>query len=203
MSAAKNTFDMLISQGTISNALYQYLESQSIHIDFSDLLRWQWTLAVSALDRYIHDIVRAGMVMEFEGRKNPTPKYQKFRIEMSTYAMIHSSPVPSVEFEQEVERQHSFLAFQYPDKIADALSLIWDEANKWDVIGRTMVPPVPAPDLKTKLKNIVLRRNQIVHEGDCFSLSPPLGQQPISLSDVNDVVSFIKSLVLAIDTCVT
>jgi len=203
MSTAKNTFDMLISQGTISNGLYQYLESQSIHIDFSDLLRWQWTLAVSALDRYIHDIVRAGMVMEFEGRKNPTPKYQNFRIDMSTYAMIRSSPVPAVAFEQEVGRQHSFLAFQYPDKIADALSLIWDEANKWDVIGRTMVPPVPVPDLKTKLKNIVLRRNQIVHEGDCLSLSPPLGQQPISLSDVNDVVRFIKSLVLAIDTCVT
>lgn len=203
MSTAKNTFDMLISQGTISNALYQYLESQSIHMDFSDLLRWQWTLAVSALDRYIHDIVRAGMVMEFEGRKSPTLKYQKFRIEMSTYALICSSPVPAVAFEQEVERQHSFLAFQYPDKIADALSLIWDEVNKWDVIGRTMVPPVPASDLRTKLKNIVLRRNQIVHEGDCFSLSPPLGQQPISLSDANDVVSFIKSLVSAIDICVT
>ena len=202
MSTAKNTFDMLISQGSISNALYQYLENQNIPIDFSDLLRWQWTLAVSALDRYIHDIVRAGMVMEFEGRKSPTSKYQNFRIDMSTYTMIHSSPVPAAAFEQEVGRQHSFLAFQYPDKIADALSLIWDETNKWDVIGRTMIPPVSAVDLKTKLKNIILRRNQIVHEGDCLSLSLPLSQQPISLSDVDDVVSFINSLVLAIDTCV-
>lgn len=31
--------------------------------------------------------------------------------------------------------------------------------------------------LKTKLKNIITRRNQIVHEGDCFSVNSSLHHQ--------------------------
>ena len=66
-----------------------------------------------------------------------------------------------------------------------------------------MATPIDSATLKTKLKNIVVRRNQIVHEGDCLSTNMPLIQQTISLSDTEDVISFITELVDAIDKSVT
>lgn len=202
MRTALNVFHALINQGTISDGLYQYLDSQKIPIDFSDLLRWQWTLSVSALDRYIHDIVRIGMVQIFDGRRPQTPKYQTFHIGMNEFINITTAPISAIEFENVVARQHSFLAFQFPDKISDALAYIWDEKNKWDAISSHMTTAISSRDLRVKLTNIVTRRNQIVHEGDCFSTVLPLQQQPISLADTKDVINFISDLAEAIYTSV-
>lgn len=202
MKNAIKVFNALISQGTISSGLFQHFETQKVPLDFSDLLRWQWVLSVSALDRYIHDIVRIGMIEAFEGRRSQTSKFKTFRIDMKEFTNISGSPIPSIEFEKEIVRQHSFLAFQFPDKIADALAYIWDESNKWDVISSNMETNITASDLKVKIKNIVVRRNQIVHEGDCFSAIIPLQQQPISLNDAEDVTKFIADLVHAIDISV-
>ena len=166
------------------------------------MLRWQWTLSVSAFDRYIHDIVRIGMVQAFELKRPQTQKFKTFHIGMNEFANITTSPVPAIEFEREVARQHSFLAFQFPEKIADALAYIWDEKNKWDVISGNMKTAITSRDLKIKLTNIVTRRNQIVHEGDCFAAVLPLQQQSISLADTKDVIEFITELANAIYTSV-
>ena len=173
MSSAINTFHALMNQGTMSKGIYIYLDANKVPMDFSDLLRWQWVLSVSALDRYVHDTVRIGMLEIFEGRRNSTAKYKSFRIDLNNFNSIIESSTPVIEFEKEVIRQHSFLAFQYPEKIADALSYIWNEQNKWDVICSNMATDISSSNLRTKLKNIITRRNQIVHEGDYFSANSP------------------------------
>ena len=202
MTNAIKVFQSLINQTAIPNGLFRYIESQKVPIDASDLLRWEWVLAVSALDKYVHDIVRIGMVKEFLGARAKTDKYFTFRIEMAKYTSLIASPTPEVEFEKEVIRQHSYLAFQHPEKLVDALSFIWAEPHKWEVISKNMIPPISAKDLRTKLNNIVIRRDQIVHEGDCLAGVLPFQQQPISETDVNDVISFITELVHAIDAAV-
>ena len=186
MIAAKNTFDSLISQRNITMGLHEYIDSNKIPLDSSDLLRWQWVLAVSALDKYIHDIVRIGMIEEYAGRKPRTSKFKAFQLSMDALASIELASVPEIEFGNEVFRRHNFLAFQDPTKISDALSYIWEEQNKWEVISRNMRISISSNDLRTKLKNIIVRRNQIVHEGDCLLSILPLQQQPISLFDTND-----------------
>lgn len=202
MRNAMEVFNSLISQGTVTRGLYEYLATNKIPLDSSDLLRWQWVLSISALDKYIHDIVRTGMIDEFLGSRAPTSKFKAFHIDMNVLSNIKESSTPEIEFQKEIVRQHSFLAFQYPDKIADALSYIWDEPHKWTVISGNMSTAITADNLKTKLKNVVVRRNQIVHEGDCFSTTLPLQQQPILFCDAEDVVQFIKDLVNAIDTSI-
>lgn len=202
MRVALSAFKALIDQTEISKGLFHYIDTQKVPIDASDLLRWEWVLAVSALDKYIHDVVRIGMVEEFTGARTKTSKYYNFRIDMGKLANMNTTPSPAVEFENEVIRQHSFLAFQHPDKLADALSFIWTEQNKWDAISRKMSTPISANDLRTKLNNIVIRRDQIVHEGDCFTIALPLQQQQINEADVDDVLSFIKELVQAIHDCI-
>ena len=62
-----------------------------------------------------------------------------------------------------------------------------------------MATIITAEDLRIKLNNIVIRRDQIVHEGDCISAFGPLQQTPITEADVNDVIQFITELVDAID----
>lgn len=199
MTNALNTFCSLIAQAETSKGLFCYLREQRIPIDTSDLLRWQWVLAVSALDKYIHDIVRIGMVQEFQGTKPQTEKYKAFRIDMDSYIYLSSAVSPEIVFENEIFRQHSHLSFQYPEKIADALSYIWTQNNKWETISQNMATPISAKDLKTKLTNIIVRRNQIVHEGDCIVTVFPIQQQPMQASDVEDVIAFITELVHAID----
>lgn len=203
MNSAINTFHALMNQGTMSKGIYIYLDTNKVPMDISDLLRWQWVLSVSALDRYVHDIVRIGMLEIFEGRRNPTAKYKSFRIDLNNFNSIIESTTPVIEFEKEIIRQHSFLAFQYPEKIADALSYIWNEQNKWDVICSNMTTDISSSNLRTKLKNIITRRNQIVHEGDCFFANSPLHQQPITILDTDDVNKFITELANAIDISIS
>lgn len=202
MKNAIKTFDSLIDRLDTSQGLYGYIEQQKIPIDASDLLRWQWVMTVYALDKYIHDIVRAGMVEEFLGKRSQTDKYKNFHITMSSYLDLSSSKLPQIDFEREVTYRHSFLAFQSPDKISDALAYIWSENKKWEVISKNMTTPISEKDLKTQLNNIVLRRNQIVHEGDCLSFISPLQQQEIYNSDVEDVINFIAEIVHAINSLV-
>ena len=202
MINAKRTFETIINQTKVSAGLYNYLSAQKVPIDASDLLRWQWVLAISALDKYIHDIVRIGMIQEYQGRRTKTDKYKTFKINMDTYAYLSSSIAPEVDFEKEIIHQHSVLAFQHPDKISDALSYIWTEQHKWEAISQKMATPISPKDLRTKLNNIVVRRNQIVHEGDCFNLSVPFQQQTISEADVNDVITFVTELVQAISSLI-
>lgn len=203
MKHAKSLFYELIMQSQISAGICEYLQNQKVPLDASDLLRWQWVLAVSALDRYVHDIVLWGMLEVFRGNKKITPKYSNFSMNMDTYLIIKSSQYPDNDFEKAVIKSHSHQAFQDPEKISDALSHIWDEPHKWDVICHNMRTPISSNDLRTKLRNIVIRRNQIVHEGDCLSTDIPLSQQTITKSDTEDVVSFITDLVEAIDKSLT
>lgn len=198
MNNAMIVFRSLIEQCSTTMVVYEYLESKCVPLDAFDLLRWQYVLAVSALDKYIHDIVRIGMIQIFQGNRSETAKYKSFRIEFSLATIINNSANPEIVFSNEITRQHSFLAFQDPDKIADALSYIWEAKHKWSIISSNMATPISETDLKTKLKNIVIRRNQIVHEGDCLSTQIPLQQQIITKADTQDVINFIKELVVAI-----
>ena len=85
-------------------------------------------------------------------------------------------------------------SFQDPDKISDGLSHIWDESHKWQMIANHMGKT--ENDTKNELKNIVLRRNQIAHEGDyLFHLG---SRERIERSDTIEVMDFIQQLGTAI-----
>ena len=112
MTNAKAVFRAIIDQTNISKGLYNYIGEQKVPIDASDLLRWQWVIAVSALDKYIHDIVRIGMIQEFKGLRPKTDKYNSFRIDLMNYSSISSSPTPELEFERAVIQFSCYIDFQ-------------------------------------------------------------------------------------------
>lgn len=180
----------------ISNmhAIYKHL-TNSLKFnqdDVADIIRSEIVYLISAFDRLIHDLVKIGMIEIFLGNRPMTAAYKKFTISIEQSNMINNSTVPPPEFvfEQIIVKSHKHLSFQEPDKISNALSLIWDENHKWQKIATEL--GLSQNDVKIKLKNLVIRRNQIVHESDIDLFSGNL--LPIFETDVESATTFIKDL---------
>ena len=203
MLLSKQHFDQAISRVRQLDNLYLHLTA-TLHYpssDVSDILRSEVVYAVSAFDKYIHDIVRKGMVEIYLGTRLVTNAYKKFEISLEQFELIRiatSFPPPEAVFESSVTERHRHLSFQDPEKVSSALSLIWNEPYKWQRIAGCI--GMTENDTKIELKNIVIRRNQIVHEGDLNLLTGQL--QSISHNDTIEAVNFIERLGTCISTLI-
>jgi hypothetical protein len=164
--------------------------------DLTDILRAEWVYTVSAMDKLIHELVRIGMIEAFQNRRQRTPKFNSFGITTNTlFSNINNTGYPAEYwFEQEIIEKHKYLAFQSPDKITEALSLIWNDQHKWQTLAASL--GANQQTLTSQLKTIINRRNQIVHEAD-LDLSTGM-RRNIDKVDIDDVVSFIEKLSEAI-----
>lgn len=194
MQRAKSIFDDGIKRVRNIDTLFVHLTTALGFnpIDVSDLLRSEIVYVLSSFDRLIHDLVKIGMVDSFKGNRTTTNAYKNFNISLNQLEAINNASVPPAEFvfEQSIVSSHKYLSFQDPDKVSEALSLIWLENHKWQKIATEM--GMNQNDLKTELKNIVIRRNQIVHEGDLDLFTGNI--QSIIHSDTQQSVNFIDKL---------
>lgn len=195
MHRSKSRFDASVLRVRNLDSLYIHL-TNTLHfpaIDVSDILRSELVYIISAFDKLMHDIIKQGMIETFLGQRIATPSYKNFTITLAQLDSINNStliPSPVDIFEGIIINNHNHLSFQDPDKLNPALSLIWLESHKWQKIASCMA--MTENDVKVELKNIVIRRNQIVHEGDLDLLTGIL--QPIRHVDVIDSVNFIDKL---------
>jgi hypothetical protein len=79
-------------------------------VDASDMLRAQLVLAVSALDHYVHEITRLGMLSIFDGTKTASSAFLRFRVSLN--CLSSGQLLTRNEFDAEIRAQHSYLAFQ-------------------------------------------------------------------------------------------
>lgn len=166
-------------------------------LDASDLLRAQIVLAVSALDFYVHEVTLLGMIEVYAGKRTTTSAFAKYKI--SVGAMLAGYPGGGTAWlEAEIRDRHSFLSFQQPDKIADAIRL-FSEVKLWQSVGTIL--GVDESDVKSKLRLIVDRRNKIAHEAD-LDPSYPGARWPIYAGDAEHCRRFLTELVTAIHTVV-
>lgn len=159
-------------------------------IDSTDILRSQIVFVVSALDHYVHDVTRIGMLEAFNSQRDKTDAYLKFPISTRTLMSSQSNSQVITLFEQEIIDRHGYLAFQHPDKIAGAIRLIspialWEEVAK--IMGKEAV------HVKITLKLIVERRNKIAHEAD-LDPSFPNTLWPLFLSDTDSAIQNIVDI---------
>lgn len=192
MIRSHNTFIKLIDDTRHSMAIYDFIHhTVKAPLDYSDLLRWQWVQAVSAFDKLIHDLVKIGMIEIAKGSRPSTSKFNSFQVTLdSMKLMMNSESDYYTLLESHIEKKHSFLSFQEPDKVNEALSLYWNKEHKWQYISS--IYGNEERHVKAYLKNIVIRRNQIVHEADY--LSEHFDRESITVEDVNDVVEFISTI---------
>lgn len=199
MLSAKIDFDNSHERVHKIHELYNHLNNE-LHFqsDFIvDLLRSEIVYIVSALDKFIHDIVKIGILESYNGLRINTPAYNSFSISMlhiNTLANPTSQLTANQILENIVIENHKHLSFQDPDKIAQALSLIWLENHKWQKIADYV--NMDQNNLKIELRNIVIRRNQIVHEADMNLFTNSI--QEIQNIDVQNSITFIVRIVDAI-----
>lgn len=161
-------------------------------IDASDLLRAQLVLIVSALDYFVHELTLLGLVEVLEGARQPTDAFRKYKV--SGGLLISKSGISIADFVEDIRDRHSYLSFQQPEKIADAIRLIFDRPL-WRSVSAKL--GVTEDVVKTRLRLIVDRRNKIAHEAD-LDPSYPGARWPIAPGDCNDAIEFIESVCEAI-----
>jgi len=191
MLSSISQFRENISRVGTLGGLYYALDSLTTPlIDGSDILRSQIVLSVSALDHYIHAVARVGMLEVFTGKRPPTGAYLKFPVSANTLMASNSGSSGIDLFEEEIRERHSFLSFQQPDKVADAIRL-FSTCKLWEEVGIRM-GSTPS-EIKTRLQLIVDRRNKIAHEADLDPSFPGI-RWPITPSDANSVTDYISEV---------
>jgi hypothetical protein len=159
-------------------------------IDVSDLWRSQIVLVVSALDYFIHELARLGMIECAKGRRAKTDAYLRFEMPLSATESAIAGSAYEVWVGETVRERHSWQSFQDPDKLADAIRLM-SPVKLWEAVGHELGEP--PRDVKTRLKLIVDRRNQIAHEADLDPTNPGT-RWPINAPLVDDTVDFIEKV---------
>lgn len=192
MSDSLTRFHQNILETRALAGVHRYLVgSVRAPISFSDLLRAQIVYAVSAFDKFLHDLVREGIMQIYTGTKSPTPKYLSESIPLSVVRQLNAAPDPvagCVIFEGYIIQKLKFMSFQDPEKISSGLSYIWEERNKWLCIGAEA--GMNHETLKTTIKVIVARRNSIVHEADLDPISH--NKYPIDQADCDHALDVIE-----------
>lgn len=190
-----------IERVRILGGLYLALSKLTMPVvDSTDLLRAQIVLAVSALDHYIHELTRIGMLEVLNGSRPQTGAFERFQvtIKAAIEGMAGSSVNTNTWFETEIREKHGFLAFQHPDKIADAIRL-FSACELWPQVALKL--NLSTQDVKNRLRLIIERRNKIAHEADLDPSFPGL-RWPISPTDADNTVKFIEELCEAIHSVV-
>jgi hypothetical protein len=117
-------------------------------------------------------------------------------VSIQNHIDLSSASIPPAEivFAGIVKQKISHLSFLDPDKMADALGLIWNQDHRWQEISTVMGRN--QKDVKTELRNIYKRRNAIVHEADKDPVSNT--KMPLLSADAERIENFIRELGKAI-----
>ena len=197
MQSAIDLFRISIVRVRDLIAVHNSLKAQASSVlDLSDILRASLVLAVSALDYYIHEVVRIGMLEIHRGQRPEPPAFSGFQISLgNARAGINAGQNIDSWLEDEIRQRHSYKSFQQPNAIADAVRLICDK-KLWEEVSINMGSP--AKNIKQQLNLIIDRRNKIAHEADIDPTLSLGNRWPIDELLVNEAVDFLEQVVESI-----
>jgi RiboL-PSP-HEPN len=163
-------------------------------VDVTDIHRAALVLAVSALDYFVHEFVRLGMLEVHRGMRPATDANLAFKVPIVAVRTGISNLTQDDWLDEAVREAHSWKSFQHPDQIAKAISLV-STIKLWPEVAKEIGSEAAA--VKARLIVIVDRRNKIAHEADMDPTNPG-SQWPISAALVKDALTFIDHIVQAI-----
>mgnify|MGYP000001550881 CR=1 FL=1 len=202
-------FNSVWARADLFAALHGYMSSgTTAALNPDELLRAEWVMRVSALDLYVHELIAEKLLEIFNGVRPVCPGFQKLQISSQTMLTLisHTSGrAGGAVFDLEIRDKLSRVTYQYPDDIADGIRLV-SPIELWNTVAAHQgavggAIKTEAANLKISLKQIVGRRNKIVHEGD---LQPgvPRNEWPIARADLIIVRSVIETTVRSIDAVI-
>ena len=95
--------------------------------------------------------------------------------------------------DQAIREAHSWLSFQHPDKIADAIRFM-SNVRLWEQVASEL--GMTSRTVRAQLGAIIDRRNKIAHEADMDPTNPGL-RWPINEALVRDAIDFIEKMAQA------
>ncbi len=195
MKKALDQFNDNISRARVLSGLATSLASlTTTAIDLSDIYRASLVLGVSALDQFVHEFVRIGMLEVHRGNRPVTDANLAFRIPLGAARLGIADPTRDDWLDATVREAHSWQSFQHPDKIADAIRLV-SGVKLWEDVAKEAGTDAKA--VKVRLTAIIDRRNQIAHEADMDPTNPG-NRWPISSALTENALDYIERLVYAI-----
>lgn len=161
--------------------------------DTSDILRASLVLAVSALDHFVHEVVREGMLEIAASKRASTEAYLRFKVSLRGLANVSATMGAFRDLrwlDDQIRENHGWLSFQDPAKIADAMRIVTDKPL-WREVGLRM--GLSEIDVKSQLKLIVDRRNKIAHEADMDPTVPGV-RWPIDATVTMGAINFLERI---------
>lgn len=178
------------------------------HDYLSELLRATIVSAVSALDRYMHDMIvekssallslpEDDIPKELRNLAVPILSAKKALEQLRKYSKSRPGHILKKEIQAALHKEYTF---QNPDSIAKGAKML-NIKNFWGEIAKRLPTNPSKGDVQNKLKEIMLRRNQIVHEADLIrkTKAKKITVREISLSTAKEYVEWINNFVLAIN----
>lgn len=200
MHPAHDRFAANIGRARDLRALFVNLKANTASaLDLTDILRASIVSAVSAFDTFIHELARIGMVEIFRNVRPDTDAFRRFPISMENVLLVIATPGETKWLEDEIRRQHGWLSFQHPDKVADAIRLFCGK-ELWNEVGNRL--GIDRKSAKNRLALIVDRRNKIAHEADMDPTSPG-SRWPIDEQLVQDAIDTLEQIGHAVFEVVT
>jgi hypothetical protein len=195
MKPAIETFDECMLRARALHDIHGAISKQvTSAIDLSDILRAEIVLCLSALDHFVHELTRLGMLECWEGTRALSKAFGRFPLPVAVASKLGNPAVAKAAFESEIRAKHSFLSFQHPDKIADAVRLVSDK-KLWEEVATEL--GAASDTLKTSLRLMVDRRNKIAHEAD-IDPSYPGQRWPIDRALVEEIFREVEKIARAI-----
>ena len=200
MSQQRNIFDKNIESVLIIDSIFKYMGSHNVEaFDITELLRAEFVLIVSALDYYIHEIVRKGLMDQIDEseRCNAKKLYIPFPT-VKTILRVDSEEERARILSEQIKEITSKYSYQAPHAIEKALGMI-DIKKIWTLLSNILNKP--GEDIRGTLSMIVNRRNKIAHEADIDFMTGE--KNNITSTTITECLHFVKEFVYAVDQITT
>ena len=201
MQATLDLFQQNIERSRDLTAIFRVLSAQTTTaLDLTDVLRSGLVMSVSALDHFIHEIVRLGMLEVYRGERTATPAFLRFQVTLEGVLEAVSAPNSGEWLESQIRERHGHQSFQTPNHVAEAVRLISD-VMLWNEVAASL--GMNRQDVTETLNLIVQRRNSIAHEADIMpdyagQIAYSSLRSPIDETLVDNAANFIERVAEAI-----
>ena len=201
MQAAIDQFRWNLVRVRNLGSLHRILSTQTTSaLDLTDLLRSELVMIVSALDLYVHEVVRIGMLECFRRQRVRTDAFNRFQVTLEGTLQAVSVPGSDVWLDEQIRDRHGRRTFQKPDDIAEGIRLI-SNVDLWNSVAVEL--QTTSKDVRDRIRLIVDRRNIIVHEADSNPTYGRIGLLwALTATQTDDAVAFIEGVAEAVHTVV-
>lgn len=205
MRSPIKSFELNIKSVKELHALHQAFEKLLPAIDLSEILRAELVSTVSALDCYLHDIVRSKMkklVFDSIALNDLPANFRSFQIPLKCAKQLIDAQTDTEKdaiIVQTLKETLYKFSFESEQTVEYAMSYIGIK-KIWSKLSTNM--GMSPADIKTQLNLIVRRRNNIAHQSDISNLTT-MEKDPINRSDVEYVINYIEKLTESIDAVIS